>query len=357
MNIFHTKDKKWFKKWDEFNQSQLLGNHLQDPTWLSSYKAYGFDLDLVLCISDDKEILGGYLAVIARKSIFKFYIIPQGPIVSKEVETDVFKKILNFAIKRSKVLKSTALQVSIPFSNHPKIKDFTFQTDLKNKVPYKFKLGKIFKYVYAGYGMNWVDLEKFNDFEEYLLTLKAQVRRNIRLSYRKNSYTNTFGKNNDFRLSDIYKLIELNASENNYSVKSYSSLKKPFNFLLRKDKLICNYTVLNDKIVSTGFTIDTNNYQVYLFGGTMRLKPDTKAGYSIHSENIKLSISKGYKGYNISMGGSKGVKDFKSKFGAEEIYFVEPDYHIIHNNLLYISFKVADRFLKKYKTKVSKWIS
>ena len=43
-------------------------------------------------------------------------------------------------------------------------------------------------------------------------------------------------------------------------------------------------------------------------------KPDLKLGYLLHWELIKKSYELGYKGYNISMGGSKGVMEFKAKF-------------------------------------------
>src|SRR5690606_4163775 len=109
-------------------------------------------------------------------------------------------------------------------------------------------------------------------------------------------------------------------------------------------------------IVSSGFSFRNSNYLVYLFGGTKRMKPDTKAGYLIHASNIKMSIEQGMPGYNISMGGSEGVRDFKSKFGSEEIYFENPHYYGVHNIFLFNVFQVLDKQLKKHKGLISKYL-
>lgn len=356
MKSFFTTEQEWFNKWDAFLLLQDRGTHLQNSNWLNSYKSYGFTIELFLMLEESKEIIGGFIAVIAKKSIFKFYVIPQGPIVKQSKER-YLKDAFNQIYLRSKLLKCSYAQFSIPISSHCLIRDFTYPNSVRSIIPKTFKQGKKFKYIYAGYGINWVDLTKFDDFNAYLSHLKPQVRRNIKLAFNRNDqveYLSTGSSKEE--LEAIYKLVTNNAKQFNYSVRHFSDIGDDLLILLRKGLGVYQNISNNSQIVSTGFSIAHSKYLVYLFGGTKRMRPDTKSGYLVHSMNIKRSLEQGMSGYNISMGGSEGVREFKRKFESEEIYFEEPHYYCIHNAFLFNIFQSLENILKRHKGLIAKYL-
>ena len=356
MNAFFTTDKQWIEKWDDFLKHESRGTHLQNSNWLNTYKSYGFSVELFIMVDNDKQILGGFMAVIAKKAFFKFYIIPQGPIVKVSQDFNLetcFQQIY----LRSKKLKCCYVQFSIPISNNLLIYKYVYSDVVREYIPKSFSSGKKFKYIYAGYGMNWIDLTEFKEFEAYLSNLKLQVRRNIKLAYNRNESVEYLSKNSTKEeLKAIYNLVTLNAQQFNYVTRDFNELGSDLSSLLEKGLGVFQRITNNSEIVSSGFSYRNKDHLVYLFGGTIRMKPDTKAGYLIHASNIKTSIEKGLPGYNISMGGSDGVKDFKVKFGSQEIMFDEPHYYCIHNNLLFAIFQGLDKHLKKYKGLISKYL-
>ncbi|PWI31520.1 hypothetical protein DI383_02295 [Flavobacteriaceae bacterium LYZ1037] len=356
MKFFFTTEQSWFDKWDEFLTKESRGTHLQHSVWLNSYKSYGFTTELFLLVEENNDIIGGFIAVIAKKAFFKFYIIPQGPIIKLSKEfylKDCFEQIHI----RSKHLKCCYAQFSIPISNNLLIKDYVYGENVREWIPEPFESGNKFKYIYSGYGMNWVDLSEFTDFDSYLKSLKSQVRRNIKLAYQRNDdcyYLSNKSTIDDLEL--LYELVLLNAKQFHYSVRSFKDVGNSLLNLLYKGQGVFQSISNNSEIVSTGFSIKHHNYLVYLFGGTKRMKPDTKSGYLIHASNIKMSIENGYPGYNISMGGSEGVRDFKRKFASEEIYFNKPHYFCVHNALVFNIFKSFEKILKKHKGVISKYL-
>ncbi|HEU4495853.1 MAG TPA: hypothetical protein VFR70_02260, partial [Flavobacterium sp.] len=82
-------------------------------------------------------------------------------------------------------------------------------------------------------------------------------------------------------------------------------------------------------------------------------KPDLKTGYLIHWELIKKSFELGFSGYNISMGGSKGVVEFKSKFNTSAIHFAEPHYHLILKPLIFKIYTILNSIFAKNKKTIS----
>ncbi|MEO1032567.1 MAG: hypothetical protein AAFX55_14240, partial [Bacteroidota bacterium] len=109
--------------------------------------------------------------------------------------------------------------------------------------------------------------------------------------------------------------------------------------------------------IITCFYNKASNYMTNISGGTLREKPDIKLGYMLQWEAIKKSFDLDYGGYNISMGGSEGVKEFKEKFSAEAIYFEEPHYHSVLRPFVFKSFLVFEKIIKPYKSYISKVLS
>jgi hypothetical protein len=199
--------------------------------------------------------------------------------------------------------------------------------------------------------MNWIDLTSYSNANEFLMNLKSQTRRNIRISQKSLEIEpDSF----EHKLSEAYSLIELNAAVAGYHVRKWRDVKTSFKNLLLKNYLSVELAQANN--VSKGSSIFFKNkyYFSYSMGGTIKQKPDLKTGYFLHWKAIEKSFDANYKGYNISMGGSKGVKRFKANFGAESIRFDDPHHTFVLNSFKYKLFLLFNSKLKPLKQNISR---
>lgn len=350
IEIIFTKEPEWQKKWDDFVVKNPKGSHLILSDWLKSYQSYGFDFELGLFLENDK-IIGGFGAVIPKFLFFKFYIIPHGIVYDLEYEHH-FESHLSEIKQRAKQKRCCYMQLSVPISSNQHISANTYRSEDVSFLHSSMNKGKLFNYVYSSYGLNWVDITKFQDPEEFLAQLTPKVRRNVRMPYNK-------GANVRF-VKDIksiekgYKVISENAQQANFSVRDFKEFKSTILNLVSKDLAYFINCEVDNVIKASGFFVISNGYIVSITTGVKRQKPDIKLGYMLQWEMIKKSFEKGFKGYNISMGGSKGVQEYKSKFGTETIFFENPHYHVVFNNIYFRLFIFLDKYLKPYKAKFSK---
>nr|WP_321228525.1 hypothetical protein [uncultured Psychroserpens sp.] len=349
MKQFFTKDPSWFDKWDAFITSSPRGNHLLLTDWLQSYEAYGFDFELCIYIKDD-IIVGGYGAVIAKALFFKFYIVPHGPVFSSSFEP-IITECLDLLKKRAKTLKCCYTQFSLPISSNKSIREHVYQPTEVTIPKDQFIEGKLFNHVYCSFGINWVDFNGCYSADEFITQLPAKTRRNIRLAYRLE--VNNSLVTNEAELKAGYKLIEANALQGNYALRSYNDVKPQLLALISKNSGYFMVLKHENEIKGASFSIQSGNYITNIFGGTKKGKPDIKAGYVLHWQWVLKSFEKGFKGYNVSMGGSKGVREFKAHFGAQEIFYEDPHYYSILNPLIFKLYLKGYSVLKNNKTFVS----
>lgn len=348
MEVFFTKEKEWLDKWDVFVSSNKHGSHLLLSDWLKSYKSYGFDFEVAIFLHNHK-IVGGFGAVIAKMFLFKFYIVPHGPIFLDSF-TQESSSIIEHLFQRAKQNKCCYVQYSMPFSEHELIDSFAYNLNVKKSIKNPGNEGNLFKYIYSSYGINWLNFGNIQSAEELLKKYTRQVRRNINLAYRNEIKIGYAETEEECRLA--YKLIEENARIGNYSVRSFDDFKETILSLISKERAYLISISWNDEIKGAAFIIKNDNYLTYISGGTKKEKPDLNIGYIIHWEIIKESFKLGYKGYNISMGGSKGVADFKAKFAAQSILYDKPHYHLILKPTFFKIYLFLNKFLKKNKERV-----
>lgn len=349
MEIFFTKEKQWLEKWDEFVYNNAQGNHLVFSDWLDSYKSYGFDFEIGLFLVN-KKIVGGFGAVIAKMSFFKFYIVPHGPIVNTQDLNAIDFLVQNLSA-RAKKLKCCYAQYSIPFSENNIIKTYCYSSDLRNIIKDKGVEGNLFKYIYSSYGINWLDFYNLKSPEELLKNFALQPRRNINLAYRNNLEISFAKTEEDCRKA--YQLIEKNSKEGNYSVREFEDIKKTILNLIDTNRAFFMIISQNDELKGSGLFLDNGKYLTYISGGTTKEKPDLNVGYLIHWEAVRKSYEMGYKGYNISMGGSEGVQKFKAKFMADPILFDKPHYHFIIRPIIFNLYLFLNKYIKKNKERIS----
>lgn len=349
IKLIFTKDTVWQNKWDEFLVNNPKGSHLILSDWLESYQSYGFDFELGLFLENDK-IVGGYGAVIPKFLFFKFYIIPHGLVYDAEYKHHFEAHTLEIK-QRAKQIGCCYLQLSVPVSSNVLINENTYKPQDISFLEKSFKKGKLFNYIYSSYGLNWVDLKGFQDPEVFLSGLTPKVRRNVRMPYNKEAKV-TFVK--DIALiEEGYKVISENARQANYSVRDFKEFKTTIFNLVNKDLAYFINCEVNNVIKASGFYVKSSGYITNITGGVIRHKPDIKLGYMLQWEMIKKSIENGFNGYNISMGGSEGVQEFKSKFNTETITYESPHYHLILKPYYFKLFCIFDKYLKPYKSKIS----
>lgn len=352
--LIFTKDELWQKKWDKFVYDNPKGSHLIYSDWLKAYKSYGFEFELGLVLKSG-EIVGGYGAVIAKFLFFKFYIIPHGPIYMED-HMNCFKSHLHEIINHAKQIGCCYLQLSLPISQNHKIEMHSFDAKIVLSLnELKFKTGKLFKYIYSSYGLNWIDLKGYENAEDYLRNLTPKVRRNIRMPYNKLATARFATKMVD--IENGYKIIVQNASQAGYSVRSFKEFKTSIYEMIKKKQAYFIICEVDAQIKAAAYLVNNSGYFTNVMGGVSREKPDIKLGYMLQWEIIKKSFEMNYSGYNISMGGSKGVQDFKSKFGAESIHYNKPNFYAVLKPFYFKFFKIFDSKLKRYKYRVSKFLS
>lgn len=349
MEVIFTKQTEYLDKWDEFVTKNGKGNHLIYSDWLASYKNYGFDYEIGLVI-ENEEIIGGYGAVIAKFLFFKFYIVPHGPIFIEQQE-DKFSNLIIELKNRALKLSCCYFQFSFPVSNSQQIEPFVYKKN-NFKVPFDLKKGTLFKFIYSSYGINWVAFDNCKSADELLKKFSIQVRRNIKLSCKNNATIGFATTVEQCKLA--YNLIEQNAQKGNYTVRSFQDFSSTILSLIKKEKVFFLVAKINNEIKGVSILVDNGNYLSYISGGTSKEKPDLKLGYLLHWEAIKKSFELGYSGYNISMGGSKGVVDFKSKFNTTSIYFDNPHHYFILKPVVFKIYSSLNAILAKNKKLISK---
>ena len=229
MEILFTKDHDLAQKWDDFVMNNDKGSHLILTDWLKSYQSYGFDYELGL-IFEKGEIVGGYGAVIAKLSFFKFYVIPFGPIFISGKEVYVREMLKEIPI-RAKQLKTCYCHINCPVSDSELISTHCNNSLSKDHFS-GYEKGHLFKFVYASSGLNWIDLSSFDSLEALLMSFKSSVRRDIRSASRKGLVVR-FLKNED-EIQEGYLLCLENAIKGNYSLRDWDVFKLTLVPLLQK---------------------------------------------------------------------------------------------------------------------------
>jgi lipid II:glycine glycyltransferase (peptidoglycan interpeptide bridge formation enzyme) len=349
MEAFYTKEPIWLEKWDVFLHSNDIGSHLQLSDWLHSYSSYGFDFEVCIC-TEENEIVGGFGAVIAKMAFFKFYIISYGPIVGNDA-TLLNDLILN-VYNRAKEIRACYCQINLPFSDNKSIFNSLSHQNLDLKNLATFKEGQLFKYVFPLNGLNWLDLTRYENPETILEDFKSSVRRDIRSATRKGMVVKFLTDKNEMKKA--YDLCLENASRANYSIRDWNGFKETIFNLINKGnaKFIAAYK--DNDIKGAILLIKSGGFYTYILGGTKKEKPDLLVGHLLQWEAIKLSIFEKCRGYNISLGGSKGVVEFKNSFNTEAILFENGKYYKVINSFLFSLFIFANNYLRYFKSTLAK---
>ena len=131
---FFTKEQIWLDKWDNYLQESERGLYNQLSFWIKSYEVYGFNYDFFILTEDD-TIIGGCGVVLAKFSVFKFLIVPCGPVLDKNQEhliDEIVTDLKKYAVEKN----CCYFQISVPVIKEGKdFHDYTLST-LPKKVSF-----------------------------------------------------------------------------------------------------------------------------------------------------------------------------------------------------------------------------
>lgn len=350
MNIFFTNDPVWIEKWNQFHISNDRGSHLQLSHWLNSYSSYGFKYEI--CIVEEKgELIGGFGAVIAKFLFFKFYIVSMGPIVTSNDDA-LLDVLINKLKKRAIALGCCYAHINLPIFNPLSVASSHGLDGIKKLDSLQDAIAGIkFKFVYTPDGLNWVDFNKYETDDDFLDSLKSNVRRDIRAAARKGLEFKMI--TDEDGLKEVYDFFKLNSEASNYPIRSWEDFNSTIFQLMKGYKTIFFAAYLNGVVKGSLMLVWGGNYFTYMLGASSKEKPDLLTGEFLQWEAIKYSRKIKASGYNISLGGSKGVLNFKRKFSTGQEYFQNGQYHWIFNPFMFKFYLYLDTFFRKNKKKVS----
>lgn len=348
MKYLFTKEQQWLDRWDEFLSRSNRGLYNQLSDWIQSYEVYGFDYKVFLLIEND-TIVGGCGIVIAKLSFFKFYIVPSGPVLEKAFENQT-----DFIIQQLKEdatqMGCCYFQISIPLlQNEPMVYDYSLSHISDDSIYFSGNEGTKFKFVIPLHGYRLVLLEGLT-YESVYSTFSKNTKRNIAKA-KKEGFTFRF-VSTEAEIRAAYSCFEQNAKEKGYPLRSYTSMQTTLSKYINKNlaKMGCCY--LDGVLVGALYVMQTGNRLTYINGGVLKAYQKLPVSHFMHNYLIEYSITHGYKSYDISVGGSAGVVQFKEGFGTDLYEFVTTR-HWVLRPFIFQMYTLVEQKLKKRKTQVA----
>lgn len=347
MQFFFTTDQQWLDQWDAFLQSSERGLYNQYSDWIKSYTVYGFGFNFLLAVEND-QIVGGCGMVIAKFSVFKFGCVPSGPVlaVGKENILEEFLIRLQAEAKRS---GCCYFQLSLPVCN-PNFRHYALHEIPPQSNYFSGKEGIVFKYVIPLQGMRLVDLSMESPYENAVSNYSSNNKRNLNKT--KNAGLDFRFVTSDIEIGQCYNCFTLNALEKGYPLRSYSAMAKTLRAYIDKGHAKMGACFLDGKIIGALYVMFCGGRLIYINGGVLKAFQQLNVSNFMHDKMIQYSAEKGYLSYDLSVGGSKGVVQFKESFGTKLFAYI-PTRHWILKPLHFKVFLFVEKYLKPHKTKVA----
>lgn len=353
MKLFWTKEQAWLDRWDEFLFKNPRGHYAQLSDWIRSYEAYGFSYSFLI-LTNKNEIVGGCGVVVAKFSFFRFNILNCGPILLENYENqleNIFEELFVFS-KRS---KACYLQINLPVSEQASSADnYTLSKISSTSLFYTGKEGVLFKYVISVNGFRWVNLKGTQPYLSAFSRYNNNTKRNVNKSLSNDLKFSVLKDKTS--LKEAYSIIENNAKTQGYTVRSFESFNHTLLKLLNKDYALLACCFKENEMVGCLIQFDSGRRFSYIMGGIKRELGDLKIGHFLHDQMIRLSIQKGYMDYDISVGGSSGVLQFKKGFGSEYQAFSKTRHWILKPNTFRF-FLLFEKHIRPYKRQISVLLS
>ncbi|RZJ27594.1 MAG: peptidoglycan bridge formation glycyltransferase FemA/FemB family protein, partial [Flavobacterium sp.] len=144
--------------------------------------------------------------------------------------------------------------------------------------------------------------------------------------------------------------------KNGYALRDWESFRSTLMALISKDsaKFIAAYK--DNDLKGAILLVKSGNFYTYILGGSKKEKPDLLAGHFLQWEAIKLSLVEKADGYNISLGGSKGVVEFKNSFNSQQLLFSGSRFHWVLRPTFFRLYLFFEKRVKPHKQLISKML-
>lgn len=347
------------KEWDRFLQNNPRGHCQQVSHWLSSFRIYSLDFELLLIKNKNSDIIGGLGVVVVGIHFFRVLVAPSGPILSNGYE-GLFEPILELFVARAKAKKVFYCHINVPVlkGNDSFLNEYCLSHISKESLLFSGQEGNEFIHVYGINGLRPVFIKYEEDLSPYdyvLSKCNSNTRRNIRLAY-KNKLKLRYAES-EAEVKEAYYVIERNAKLQGYDLRPWEDSREMIMNMIKSD--LCLVPCVHYQGVLKGALIvfDIGQRLTYVYGGIIREEKDLKLGHFMHNEMIKLSIEKGYKFYDISVNGSEGVTRFKKGFNGNHVEFIGNRYWVL-NKMKFFVYKKFNSLIVRNKfliARVLKW--
>ncbi|MFA0961211.1 lipid II:glycine glycyltransferase FemX [Roseivirga sp. BDSF3-8] len=351
-----TKSKKELDEWDSFLQATPRGHYLQVSHWLTSYTRYGFGYELLTVRDSDGNLVAGLGVVISKVAMFKGYCCPCGPVIADGYE-EVLNDILEAFKQRAIEKKAIFCQVNMPLFTDPGTAliqhGLSVDTSALSALRGAYEGDKA-RGISSINGFRSVLIRYDQEGEPYDYvygSFNKNTKRNVKKAS-KNGLELKFATTPE-KVEETYHLLEHNGETQGYSVRAWEDFKDTLLGMMEKGMCMMPYCEFEGKMLGALIIFNVGKRLTYVSGGTIREERDLKVGHFLHNEMLKLSIEKGYRFYDISVGGSPGVTRFKEGFNGRHVAFYEPRYWVL-SPLLFKAYDKALPYFKRHKVLVSK---
>lgn len=347
------------KQWDEFLRDNPRGHCQQVSHWLSSFKVYCLDFELLLVKDSKSKIIAGLGVVIVGIPFFRVLVAPSGPIISSGFE-DLFEPILKLFLDSAKKRKAFYCHINVPVlkDNSSLLKTYCLSNIPQESVLFSGKAGNEFIHVYGINGLRPVYI-KYNDgsspYDYVFSKFNSNTRRNIRAAYKNKLELRYATSETD--VTAAYDVIERNAKIQGYDIRSWADSRRMIMGMVQEGLCLVPCCYSDGVLKGALIVFDIGQRLTYVYGGIIREEKDLKLGHFMHNEMIKLSIEKGYKFYDISVNGSEGVTRFKKGFDGNHVEFIGNRYWVL-NKWKFFVYKKFNSLIVRNKfliARILKW--
>lgn len=320
MLLSWVRDESALAEWDGFLLASPRGHYCQLSTWLSSFRAYGFEAEVLTARSSaEGPIRGGIGCLSFGRLGVRLFAAPAGPIVDLGCE-DLAAPLLAEALAHADRRGAAVFEYLVPCAEA----DVPFLLRAGDAGdPGGARPGWPVRAGMAPARMLWIDFsraEPGRDWDEGMLaTFDAAARRNVRLGL-KSGLAARLAETGE-ELEAAWRIIEANAAEQGYAVRRWSDFGSALREQVRKGQALVLTACLGERVLGCVYGALAGRRLSYLMGGTLRTEEDLKVGHFAHWQAMRRARALDLLGYDLTSGGPAGVMRFKRGFRPREIVF------------------------------------
>lgn len=342
--------------WDRFLQESPRGHYGMLSGWLHSFDVYG-GKPHILTLQKNGEIVGGMGMVEMGKGPFRILSVLMGPILQEGYENFAIE-LIEQARQYAQRLGVFLLQIRTPSARDLNSPFLLSSLDWNDGRLRDWKEGYPFSVVGVPNVLYLVDLKKElpdgDEWEEAMLaSFKPNTRRDIRRAIRNGLKFVEFKTPENIKKA--YRLIEMNAKNKGYSVRSWEQFSTTAFFQIKNEQAHMTAAVFEGEIIGAHYGVVAGKRYGYSMGGVKRLERDLLVGHFLQWHVIKKAKELGLYAYDFTSAGTPGVKRFKEGFRPTLITLDSPRYVVLSRWKFELFHKLFP-WMKRNKAKLARII-